>query len=767
MSTIELNHAMIRVKPHTLILMIGVDRISLNKRAVETYSKLLAQSPYIKRISLEKAANWLLYPNISIRDVARAQISAVGIIIASVHATCTDSVPPLVILIDGIFTTYDIERLNELSQLINYTIQIIFIEPPNILNKAVNTSEKLIMGWNNRVYREIENTWSGTKVKVLSDDNLIINLNLVEWHRCQLQDRIWWIIGDVHGCYTELLQLFSEIGWKINNGLLDIPDNMGVIFVGDLVDRGSQVKEVIEFLAKNIAAGREIRLVSGNHDIFNLACIDDINIKEDVKHFDSVVLLRNDPILAGTFRALVNISTPFVQFISNNTDKQSFIVTHSICMKAFRGHLDDISISRQNYLPDLILCETDNDNYSDDPIIKKLRFAGYISDNYKDAVALFNEPLHYSGHLVVKKVYSNLNDPIVLLDTGCVFGGSLSAICHSDQKIISVPSINPINNSSNSKINVDEISNNDFSVIPLSDDDSDILFSLPDEYIESDGGNIQVIEPMHLSMMYSNCPPNAGKIECMQTALQHLFEIGINEVFAHSIPNGEITTVRVNAGELTTNVNDKDLIILHKSLKCIMETYQIDKMDVITIKESTPLFPDYAVEIQRLEKNLLENIINDKSELSIGKTLDLYEKAETLKSRSINLGRPGKYYSIDISSIVFSNGMIWNPSIKDKNWSSAAWRYKSLRRGGQSGSLSNSCVLPLDVNSITETANKISKMASDSREAFSILIQSNCSSSFIYKLHTPRGLMLEYGPLHSCNSEYKNAYKKWKTTSHF
>lgn len=63
-------------------------------------------------------------------------------------------------------------------------------------------------------------------------------------------------IGDVHGCYVELMELLTTIGFY--EGKID-----KLIFVGDLIDKGPNPKEVIEF-CKTWASCCEF--VMGNHE---------------------------------------------------------------------------------------------------------------------------------------------------------------------------------------------------------------------------------------------------------------------------------------------------------------------------------------------------------------------------------------------------------------------------------------------------------------------------------------------------------------------
>ena len=63
-----------------------------------------------------------------------------------------------------------------------------------------------------------------------------------------------YIIGDVHGEYQTLLALVTKL-----------PKEAKLIFVGDLISRGSQGKEVIDFVKKNAFC-----CVKGNHEEYLL-----------------------------------------------------------------------------------------------------------------------------------------------------------------------------------------------------------------------------------------------------------------------------------------------------------------------------------------------------------------------------------------------------------------------------------------------------------------------------------------------------------------
>ena len=73
-----------------------------------------------------------------------------------------------------------------------------------------------------------------------------------------------YIIGDVHGCYTTLLALVDKL-----------PKNAKICFVGDLIDRGKNSKEVIEFVRSN-----NYDCVLGNHEYFMIESFQAIETKK-------------------------------------------------------------------------------------------------------------------------------------------------------------------------------------------------------------------------------------------------------------------------------------------------------------------------------------------------------------------------------------------------------------------------------------------------------------------------------------------------------
>ena len=73
------------------------------------------------------------------------------------------------------------------------------------------------------------------------------------------------LIGDTHGHATELAQLLTKLGYKKNSeGIYQHPTRK-VIFLGDFIDRGAEVREVLQ-IAKSMCDAGTALSVMGNHE---------------------------------------------------------------------------------------------------------------------------------------------------------------------------------------------------------------------------------------------------------------------------------------------------------------------------------------------------------------------------------------------------------------------------------------------------------------------------------------------------------------------
>ncbi|MEP7321721.1 MAG: metallophosphoesterase [Saprospiraceae bacterium] len=85
------------------------------------------------------------------------------------------------------------------------------------------------------------------------------------------------LIGDVHGHAKELKQLLHKLEYEPKKGLYQHATRKA-IFVGDLINRGPDTKEVLEIVRPMVQSGFA-KAILGNHELNLMAfyCLDDFN----------------------------------------------------------------------------------------------------------------------------------------------------------------------------------------------------------------------------------------------------------------------------------------------------------------------------------------------------------------------------------------------------------------------------------------------------------------------------------------------------------
>lgn len=77
------------------------------------------------------------------------------------------------------------------------------------------------------------------------------------------------LIGDIHGHADELVQLLEKLGYRKAQGVYRHPERQ-IIFLGDFIDRGPKIRQVLEIVRPMIEEGQALA-VMGNHELNALA----------------------------------------------------------------------------------------------------------------------------------------------------------------------------------------------------------------------------------------------------------------------------------------------------------------------------------------------------------------------------------------------------------------------------------------------------------------------------------------------------------------
>ena len=262
-----------------------------------------------------------------------------------------------------------------------------------------------------------------------------------------------YVIGDVQGCFDELMLLLDKINFDSSNDEL--------IFAGDLINRGPKSLEVLEFCLDN---KKSIEVVLGNHDIYLLYLI-----HQNKKNYQLAPILESKN-RKKFFRWL--IEKPLMLERKNNKNEK-FIISH-----AGIPHIWDLEDARklnEEYLkaikknPGGVF----RNMWGDHPDLWSESLRGFsrirVIINYFTRMRLItqkgeldlktkvssknsaykpwfkftkNEKDNYQlfGHWAALKGKTNKRN-VIGLDAGCVWGGHLKAIRINDRKIFKIKSL--------------------------------------------------------------------------------------------------------------------------------------------------------------------------------------------------------------------------------------------------------------------------------------------------------------------------------------
>ena len=108
------------------------------------------------------------------------------------------------------------------------------------------------------------------------------------------------LIGDIHGYADTLEALLQKMGYAKQKGAYTHPDRK-VLFVGDYIDRGPQIKETLGIVRAMVDAGNAIALM-GNHE-YNALCfhfqetegghLRKHDIKNIIQHYETLKQFQN------------------------------------------------------------------------------------------------------------------------------------------------------------------------------------------------------------------------------------------------------------------------------------------------------------------------------------------------------------------------------------------------------------------------------------------------------------------------------------------
>jgi protein phosphatase len=229
------------------------------------------------------------------------------------------------------------------------------------------------------------------------------------------------IIGDVHGCFDELAALLTALGYVIRCDAdrfeVSHPQQRRLVFLGDLVDRGPNTPGVLRLARAVVESGRGY-CVAGNHDVKLAKALRGraVKVAHGLEH--SLAQLQGE---SADFR---QASADFLESLATHyvLDGGRLVVAHAGLLESLHGR----SSRREK------------------------SFALY--GDTTGEVDSFGLPVRndwarrYQGAATVVYGHTPVAEPqwvnnTLCIDTGCVFGGRLTALRYPERELVSVPAL--------------------------------------------------------------------------------------------------------------------------------------------------------------------------------------------------------------------------------------------------------------------------------------------------------------------------------------
>ncbi len=233
------------------------------------------------------------------------------------------------------------------------------------------------------------------------------------------------IIGDIHGCFEETRSLLARLGYTVSESTRESgirysatpPDGRRAVFVGDLVDRGPDSPGVLRLVMDMVEDGVAI-CVPGNHEAKLLRKLSGRNVQLTHGLAETIEQLE------GESEAFIDRVKSFIAGLISHYvfDRGRLVVAHAGMKEAFQGR--GSGAVRAFALYGETTGETDEYGLP-------VRY-DWASEYRGDAMVVY-------GHTPVAEA-EWLNNTICI-DTGCVFGGNLTALRYPEKELVQVPAV--------------------------------------------------------------------------------------------------------------------------------------------------------------------------------------------------------------------------------------------------------------------------------------------------------------------------------------
>jgi len=266
-----------------------------------------------------------------------------------------------------------------------------------------------------------------------------------------------WVIGDIHGCWETLQRLLERIEWK--------PERDQLWLVGDLVNRGPSSLEVLRWAHEH---SERLVAVLGNHDLHLLARAAGVADAKEEDTLDEILAAPDRDELLGWLRArpLVHRFGPFVMVHAGLMPEWNIELTCSladgVAARLSGPEYETFMAMLFSHRKTTSLQELDGDEWlaAAAAVFTRLRiigpdgcarlgFNGSPDDAPEGWRPWFEaSSVLHQGYALLFGHWARLGfyrtHDVVCLDSGCVYGGSLTALRLTDGHVIHEPVADPV-----------------------------------------------------------------------------------------------------------------------------------------------------------------------------------------------------------------------------------------------------------------------------------------------------------------------------------
>lgn len=231
------------------------------------------------------------------------------------------------------------------------------------------------------------------------------------------------IIGDIHGCYDEMIQILKKLGYKKNEENFFIhPEGRKFLSLGDIMSRGPKSLEIMQFFLRHINEGLAY-MIDSNHGWKIARWLDgrkvtlnhgDERVEEEIKQFQEEFGEERTLELKQELKELLLKAPSHYVLTKNNVP--TLVCTHA--------GIKDEFIGKQSYEISDFCRYGDTDDENGKPIRKDWS----IYHKKRTLIIWGHDP----------KPKPLIINNTINIDQGVVFGGELTAFRYPEKEFVSV-----------------------------------------------------------------------------------------------------------------------------------------------------------------------------------------------------------------------------------------------------------------------------------------------------------------------------------------